>query len=267
MSFFDDFLARVPAEDQAILNKYPELKASVLKMETDLDTTARYAGGWVNWQKENWDPQAGMTKREKELLGEINALNASLAAGPSAAGPSAQTLEALRKELEAKIAGVGGETLKAVEGMNHFYRSMSAKILTHNNEFKETLDPQRVMEYMQQNKIIDPDLAYDRMVAGKRADNAANAQKELDAKHAADLAEAEKRGYEKRAQEAAMGPSGMSPTDQTGGIAGVTAHVAADPKMSDAVKSKMSEAKLGDGSLAALGYEMYRTGQLPGPVQ
>jgi hypothetical protein len=65
-----------------------------------------------------------------------------------------------------------------------------------------------------------------------------------------------------------MGPGGMSPTDQTGGIAGVTAHIGGgEARISDETKGKIADAKLGTGQLAALGYQMYLKGELPGPVQ
>jgi hypothetical protein len=96
---------------------------------------------------------------------------------------------------------------------------------------------------------------------------ATQAAKDLEAKHAQEIVDAEKRGADKRAQELAMGPAGLQPTDGTGGIAGVTARVDAPVKVSDELKAKLDGAKLGDGSLAALGYDMYRSGQFQGPVQ
>jgi hypothetical protein len=147
--------------------------------------------------------------------------------------------------------------------MNMFYRAAASKILPHQQEFKENLDPQTLMDFMQKNNINDPDTAYDKMVAGRRQELAATRQKELEAKHAADIEAARKEGAEQKARELAMGPGGVLPTDNTGGIVGVTSHMGAPAKISDEVKAKIGEAKLGDASLAALGYEMYKRGDLP----
>lgn len=262
MSFFDEFLKKVPADDQAVLNKYPELKASVEKLETDYNTYARYAGEWVDWQQQYWDAEAGMTKREKALQDELTAAQARINAGVGT-GADRASVEAIRKELDEKVKSVQAQSLQAIEGMNMFYQSAAKHMLPHQQEFKENLDPQTLMKFMQDNRITDPDTAYDRMVAGRRAEAAAQAAKDLEAKHAADLQAAREDERKKVMQEHAMGPGGVLPTDNTGGIAGITARVDQPAKVSDEVRAKVQDAKLGDGSLAALGYELYRTGQLP----
>jgi hypothetical protein len=265
MGFFDQFLAKVTPEDKAVLDRYPELQASVSKMEADLGTISKYAGDWVNWQNQNWDSEANMTKAEKTLRDELQAANVKLQAGVRS-GADAGTVDALRKEFETKLAESNKQSMQAIEGMNLFYRAASTRMLPHQQEFKENLDPQVLMKFMQDNKINDPDIAYDKMVAGKRQELSAQAAKDLEAKHAADITAAEQRGADKKAQELAMGPGGMLPTDNTGGIVGVTARIDQPAKVSDAVKAQVSEAKLGDGSLAALGYQSWRSGEL-GPVQ
>lgn len=260
MGIFDDILARAPEEDRTILSKYPELRNSIDKLETDLGAVSRYAGQWVNWQQENWDPDAGMTKREKQLSDDLAAAQARMAAGIPGA---AEDVAALRKDFEAKLEDQRKQQLAAVEGMNLFYQSTQRHMLPHFNEFKENLDPQALMSYMQSNKISDPDIAYDRMVAQRRAEISAQAAKDLEAKHAADLEAARQEGYQKHAQEQAMGPGGVMPTDSTGGIAGVTARIDKPATISEEAKAKIGEAKLGDGSLAQIGLEMYRRGELP----
>ena len=261
MGFFDEFLSsRVAAEDRAIFDKYPELRSSTEKMEQDLGTVSKYAGQWVDWQGQNWDAEAGMTKAEKTLRDELTAANVKLQAGVRS-GADAGTVDALRKEFETKLAESQKQSLNAIEGMNMFYRATASRMLPHQQEFKENLDPQALMTFMQANKINDPDIAYDKMVAGKRQELAAQAAKDLEEKHAADIAAAEQRGRDKAAQEVAMGPNGMLPDDRTGGIAGITARIDQPAKVSDEVKAKVTDAKLGDGSLAELGYKMFREGQ------
>jgi hypothetical protein len=257
--FFDEFLAKVPAEDKAVFDRHPELRASVSKMEEDLGTVSRYAGEWVNWQKTNWDSDAQMTRAEKALRDELASAQSRLTAGTA----DADDVALLRKEFETKLAETQKQSLQAIEGMNMFYASTAKHMLPHQQEFKENLDPQAIMSYMQQNRISDPDVAYDKMVAGRRAELATAREKELVEKHAADIAAAEQRGAERKAQELAMGPQGMLPTDNTGGIVGITSRVDAPAKISDEVRTKIAESKLGDGSLAQLGYEAFRRGELP----
>ena len=260
MSIFDDILSAAPAEDQTVFNRYPQLKQAVEKMESDLGTVSQYAGRWVDWQKENWDAEAGATKAEKALKDELAAAQIKLAAGVRS-GADAGTVDALRKELEAKLEESRKQSLQAIEGMNLFYRAAATKMLPHQQEFKENLDPQVLMKFMQANGINDPDLAYDKMVAGKRQELSTQAAKDLETKHTADIAAAEQRGREQAAREVAMGPNGMLPTDNTGGIAGITARIDQPAKVSDEVKAKLADAKLGDGSLAELGYKAFREGQ------
>jgi len=269
MSAFDDILsnANMTAEDRAVIDKYPALKASVEKMETDLGNVARYAGGWVNWQRDNWDTDAGMTRAEKSLRAELEASNARLAAANAAAiagdDTAAATAEALRKELDAKLEAASKQNLAAIDGMNVFYQTAAAHMLPHQQEFGENLNPRKLMEYMQVNRILDPDIAYDRMMAPRRSELAVQKQKELDEKHQKEIQEAEQRGRELAAREQAMGPQGVLPDDHSGGIAGITARVEKPATMSDETKARLAEAKLGDGTLAQLGYEMYRRGELP----
>ena len=267
MSFFDEFLkSKVATEDRSIFEKYPELQQSVSKMESDLGTVSRYAGQWVDWQNQNWDPQAGMTKAEKQLRDELSAAQTRLAVGMGT-GADPDEIAKLRKEMEAKVAEVQQQSTKQIEGMNYFYQAVSNRLLPHQQEFKENLKAQDLMNYMQANKINDPDTAYDKMVAGRRAELAAQREKELNTKHAADLEAARTEGYNKRAQEVAMGPGGMLPTDQTGGIAGITAHVGGKaPTISDDEKAFIANAKLESGELAKLGYQMFKRGDF-GPVQ
>ncbi len=267
-SFFDEFLAKVPTEDRTVFDRHPELRASVEKMEADLGNVSRFAGEWVNWQNQNWipdpnDPNHGWTRGEQEAREELADAKARLAAATTGHGATPADIAALRKEFEAKAQDIQTRSLQAIEGMNMFYEAAAKHMLPHQKEFGENFDPKVLREFMATNRLTDPDLAYDRMVTGKRTELAEKHQKELETKHAADLEAARKEGYEKRAQEIAMGPNGMLPVDHTGGIVGVTSFMGQPAKVSDAEKTQLAEAKLGDGSLAKLGYEKYVRGELP----
>lgn len=261
MGVFDNIISQVAAEDRAILDKYPALRTSIENLETNFVEAARNNAEWQNWQAVNWDPQAGMTKEERRLRGEVAAANARLEAAEASAGTSSNDIVALRAEVDRKVAEVQRQSMASIEGMNHFYQAASKRLLPHQREFGTDLDPQQLLAFMQQNKIADPDAAYDKMVATARAELATKRETEREAKVAADIAAAEQRGREAAARELAMGPGGMMPTDGTGGIAGVTGRMDAAPKMSDDLKARVDTARLGDGSLAALGYEAYRRGE------
>lgn len=266
MGYFDDFLATVPAEDKTILDKYPQLRSSISTMEQNYATAARGVQAWNDWQAKNWDDQAGMTRQEKALSDQLAAAHAKLETAVGS-GDSATEVAALRKDFETKLAAVESGSYNAINGMNAFYGAMSSRLLPHQQEFGENLNAATVMKYMQENKINDPDVAYDRMFAGRRQEIQVQKTKAQEEKHAADLEAARKEGYDKRALETSMGPNGMSPTDQTGGIAGVTARIDKPVEMADNVKERIASAKSGDGSLATLGYELYKSGAFSGPVQ
>lgn len=264
MGYFDDILAKVTAEDRAILDKYPELKASMNDLETKLGEVSRYAGSWIDWQNKNWNSDLGMTNAEAELRSRLaDAETRAAAAGTrGAGGVDDQVIASLKKDLsdtQAKLAN----NEKTLGGINIFYDSIYRHAFSHKDEFGESLDNRQLLKYMQDNGINDPDVAYDKWVAPRRAEIAAQKAKDLEAQHQEAIKAAEKRGYEQRAQEAAMGPGGVLPTDSSGGIAGISARLDNAPKISDEMKARIQEARPGDGSLAALGYEMYRKGELP----
>jgi hypothetical protein len=269
MGAFDEILKTIPEADQAVLNRYPALKASMVKLEDDLATVApfaQYGMQMQDWSKQNWDEQAGMTRAEKQLRDELTAAQAKLATA-GAAGAAPDQIAALRAEMDNKVKAVENSALAAINGMDRFYSVTAKHAFAHKDEFGENLDPQKLMSFITQNKLTDPDAAYDRMVADQRAANAAKAKTDLETKHAADIAAAEQRGRDLAATERAMGPGGMLPTDQSGGIAGVTARIDKPVAMSEATTKAATDAKLGDGSLAALGYAAFQRGEFSAPVQ
>jgi hypothetical protein len=264
MSFFDEFLKTVPAADQEVLNRYPALKASTEQMERDIQVLAPHAKTgieWESWKTKNWDDTAGMTRAEKELRSELAAAQARVTAGTGSNADVNAVAAQLRKEMADQVKAVQENSAKQLSGMHYFYRAAANHLLPHQQEFGENLDPQVLIDYMTTNHIQDADVAYDKMVAGKRAEISTKREGERQVQQKADLEAAEKRGYEKAAQERMMGNAGMSPTDQTGGITGITAHVGGKAlTVSDEEKSIIANAKLESGELAKLGYKMYLRG-------
>ncbi len=276
MGIFDEIIAKADPNDRAVLDKYG-LRDTVEKLEQDRNAIANYANGWLGWQNGykdeqgvehpgNWDNEHGMTRSEYALKQELAAAQARLNAGVTA-GAGAGEIAKLREEMQSKIEAVKADAYKSaqtlVNGMDTFYNVAATKLLPHHKEFGENLDAHALGQYMHQHQIPDPNVAYDQMVAPKRAELAAKRDKELEAKHAADIEAARQEGYTKRAQEAAMGPGGLLPTDQTGGIAGITAYMGKPAAFNDVEKAALEKAKLGEGSLPELGYRAYLEGRLP----
>lgn len=266
MSIWDEMIKAVPVEDRTALDRYPQLKASMDQLEVASAQLAANKQQWDKWVSENWDPTTNTTRREAALLNELATVNAKvveLESAPNRSGADADELAKLRKEVEDRVKSLETGSLAAIEGMNRYYRAAATRVLPHFQEFKENFDPDKLLTYMRENRLNDPDTAYDRMVAPRRAELAAQHQKDLDEKHQKEIEAAREEGYQKKAQEIAMGPQGVLPTDQTGGIAGITSRMEPPAKISDDVKTRLSEAKLGDGSLAQVGLEMFRRGELP----
>jgi hypothetical protein len=268
MGYFDDIIKAVPAEDRAVLDKYPQLKQSMDQLETRLGQVAQYADQWASWAERNWDPDANMTRAERTLRTQIEELNQQIETAQQAgSGASSNDIAALRKEFSDKVAQLQNESARTVAGLHSFYQAHARHMLPHKEEFGENLDPAKFQAFIQQNLnqpwAADPDLAYERMVAEQRQANAAKRAQEQAEAHQREIEQARADERQKVMQEHAMGPQGVLPTDSTGGIAGVTSLTQKPATMSDELKAKLGEAKLGDGSLAAMGYEMYRRGELP----
>jgi hypothetical protein len=83
LSVLDDILKTAPAEDQIVLDKYPQLRASMERLENDLKTLApfaQYGMDMQDWRQQNWDEESNMTKAEKALTEELATVHAQLMA-------------------------------------------------------------------------------------------------------------------------------------------------------------------------------------------
>lgn len=270
MGVFDEILQKVSEEDRAVLNKYPDLKATVETLEQEYGKLAQYANQWTNWADNNWDSEAGMTRAEKELRDEIERLSAEIEAAKSPGSTTSNAdLTELRKEFDQKISQLQAESSRTVEGLHRFYQSYARHLLPHQQEFGENLDPAKFLEFMESHRgeawASNPDLAYDQMVAERRRQLAEKREQERLEQHQKEIEEARADERKKVMQEVSMGPQGVLPTDSTGGIAGVTSPINNKPaELSEELKSKLADAKLGDGSLPTIGFELYRRGELRG---
>lgn len=265
MGIFDDILAKTSAEDKAVFDRHPELKSSVEKLEKDLDTSARYNAQFLDWRKKNWLEDQGMTVREKTLADELAAANARIqAAADAGADPDSiqAALKTEREALDTKFKELQNQFGQSLEGMHKFYGSIAPKLLTHQKEFGEVLDPNSVLKYMEDNKINDVNTAYDKMVAPRRDEASVAAARLLDEQHQEALKKAKEEGVAEGRLQSTMGPQGDLPTDQTGGILGVTVPISKPMEIPKELAESLSGHPLGDGTRAAVGLDMYRRGQL-----
>lgn len=255
MSIFDDLIKNVPAEDRTILDKYPDLKTTVDALE---EGGRKYA----TWYANNWDREHDMTKSEFAARQEAEELRKKIEAAPPVSDMDPNDLAQLKTELEQKVKDAADGFGRTISGMDRFYSRAYYLGFQHKDEFGQPMDPQVLLKFMGDNQIQDPDAAYERMVSKQRSDRAAAEKTALEAKHAQDILDAEKRGADAARQEQTMGPQGMLPTDNIGGIVGVTS-IPPSGTIPKETLDRTAGMKLSDPALAVAGLEALRKGQLP----
>lgn len=291
MSIFDEILVKVKDEDKAVLARYPELGTTVAKLEEDLRVANEALTPWETWRANNWDETAGTTKAHvahyQQLVEAQNKIKELETAGVTDM-TFAQMKEQLQKEglvltrqdAEAAAASqlrefaekVHRPTMNSVVGaMETIFAGIYPLGFQHKDEFGEVLDPNSVLSYMNEHKVLDPRKAYEEMVAGRRAEKNAAAQKALEEQHKAELEKVRQEERTKVQQELAMGASG-SPTD-LGGPAPAMGHLErarfeVAKKEGEPAPGPPPEAKLGDGVVSNIGYRKWLNKQgSAGPVQ
>jgi hypothetical protein len=263
MGIFDELLAKVDENDRAVIEKYPSLKESMEKLE-------KAALDYAAWYRDNWDEQHGMTKSEWEARQELEAARLrlqELQANPQdfSAPEASEILEQARKAgmvTQAEVQRLLDERLRAIQqqndqilaGMQNFYSQVYTLGFQHKDEFGQPLDPSELYQFMVKTGLRDAKLAYEQMVAPKRAELAAK-------KHEEELRAAEQRGMEKARQELAMATPGL-PTDNTGGIIGVTHPGVSKAEIPQELAEKTKGLSLTDPELARIGVDALRRGIL-----
>jgi hypothetical protein len=247
MSVFDTLIKGVPAEDRAVLDKYPDLMNTMNALE---EGGAKYSTWYVN----NWDPIHEMTKSEAEEL------RLKLEAAPPNPVNEIATTD-IQKMIDDRLKAQAEEFNRTISGMDNFYSAAHKLGFAHKDEFGKPLDDRQLLEYMGKNHIQDPTLAYERMVAADRATIAEAKEKERQELHVKELQEAEERGANRVRQEVTMGVGGMLPTDDAGGIVGVT-HIAPSGTVPKDLLDQTAGMKLTDPRLAAAGLKAAREGLL-----
>lgn len=282
MSLFDEILEGVAEDDREVLAKYPDVKK---KIEEADNLVSR----WEAWKNQAWDDTANMTKAESEARRELARYQERVAA-LEALGGEEMGFDNILAELKKSGTFLTKEDLKSLNdpknpesfvdrksfetslqqqafGTEYFYGSTAHLPVQHKDEFGEVFKLKDLFEYMNKNKIMDPEAAYEKMVAPKR-DEARKAaeearEKDIEAKIEAARSEERTKVLRERGQ-----LEGRLPTDN--GTAPV-GHLQASA-MRSAQEGKEPEIpremKLGDSRLAQLGYEEYlKNKSVAGPTQ
>lgn len=283
MGKFDEILNKVDEADRAVLNKYPDLKKSLDTLETDYQVANSKLHEWETWKADAWDPEAKTTKSERAVREAYQQAQERIAALETAAG-SDMTLEeisnhikqtgyATKQDIEAiveartrtlqeKLADreyVDKKNNDISAGFGHIFQKTYNLGRHHEKEFGEDLDIGGVFKYMTDNKINDPEVAYNQMMVTKRTEIATKKATELEEKHKAEVEAARKQGEELAAKKFGMGQNGKIPTDQTGADNSM-GHI--QRKAIDKVKKATDDAtqvpdkvQLGQQILSELGYQ------------
>jgi hypothetical protein len=261
MAIFDEIVKGIDASDRAVLDKYPQLKQSVDGIEAQARDFDQRLKSWEQWRASNWDENANATRREVELQAELAAARAGGGGGVDDWDKSTSFAD-MAKDLE-KQGFVRADTVnktitenldRLALGFEEVYKRTVGLPFKHAKEFgpDAELDMGAVLDHMRKNNIHDPQKAYEDFVAPKRAEAQKAREAEVAAKHAAEIAEAERRGEMK----AAMGSGGRLPTDQSGS-GPIMGHL--QRTMLEKAKGANSDdpgpGKLGDNVIAHQGYE------------
>jgi len=260
MAIFDEIVKGIDAADKAVLDKYPQLKQSVDNVEAQARDYDQRLKSWEQWRASNWDENANATRREVELQAELAAAKAAGGGGVDDwnKGGFADIVKDIEKQGFVK-ADVVNKTItdqldRLALGFEEVYKRTVSLPWKHAKEFgpDAELDMGAVLDHMRKNNIHDPQKAYEDYVAPKRAEAQKAREAEVAAKHAAEIAEAEKRGEMK----AAMGSGGRLPTDQSGSGPAL-GHLQRNilEKAKGANSDDPGPGKLGENVIAQQGYE------------
>lgn len=298
MGAFEDIVAQATPEDRIILAKYPGLKKSSDEVDeykakfSDADGRLRQ---WEDWKAREWDSTARMTKQQKLALERAEQLQTDLATLQASAGAE-MTFEEILAGLQGKGFITKAEldqtlknqikdswtpgtpegklvTDKAVAevtgamslGFEHVFTKTFNLGRRHEKEFGEELEIGTVLKYMNENRVNDPEIAYNQMMAGRRSEAEKKRREEVETKHKEELEvqtkKAREEGEKEGVKKAAMSQGGRIPTDQ-GTSPGSVGHLQRLQQERQKISTKPPEGadvpagvKLGQGTLAELGYE------------
>lgn len=191
---------------------------------------------WRKWQRTDWVAHQSRTQQAQDLLAAAQAKIVELENRSDAEVTPEEIRQIVKETVSATFSEAGVVDNKKLEAtMSDFlekqlkpqleantngltsrfedvYAALTPKLLEHKETFGETLKFRDVIDYMKKNNQMDPDKAYNEMVAPRLAEKV---QKDWEAK----LVEAEKRGEEKGVLKARaeVRPGRAMPLDGQGG--------------------------------------------------
>jgi hypothetical protein len=249
---FEELLASLPEEGDrqamtGLAEKYPVLRESVLlrsdysrsmdelKAEKQrLQAEADYAAQMKAWREANWVDNAygdgvGALKRELEKDAQIaelaqakTELEARIQVGDEVTFNDLNThldkfaqdkkfvsQETLQSEIDKRASGVKQTVDQQLAGFAHIALKAPRLAVRHFQKFNEELDTDGLVDFASKNGFTDLDAAYNAQISDRVREAEAT-------KHAAELAEAEKRGRELAAKEMAEKSPARMPDDTDG---------------------------------------------------
>lgn len=231
---------------------------------------------WIKYHRENWDPQANRYKNEAAALEEAARLRTELAELRAKGEVGDMDLQEVTKAIEEKLKAEGfvrredlvgkdGNSGLLIDSVNRnaahierIYRALTPKIVSHQQTFGKEMPMDAVIDYIAKNPGIDPNAAYEAVVAPERA---ALLQKE----HAAAVAKAREEGVTQGKTEAmqAMGKPGM-PVSSGGSASGRSSFMQRIFARREERSKGVVDGRLGSGEAARKGFEDWSKKQMAG---
>lgn len=215
---------------QALASKYPVLKESVLmqsdysrKMDEvrdklkEAEVNAQALKGWESWRDENYDDQAKATKAEIALRAQAQELQEKL----NAIEGNEMTAEQMQAHLDSLLANKGympkaeiekvlADKSKQFEDQLYSVTSLASALvplgIKHFQEFGEALDTEKMFKIGNEQKLTDPNAAYNAMVADARAER-------MKQQHEKAVQDAREEGRKEAVQNLNLGENGRFPSD------------------------------------------------------
>lgn len=236
MGVYEDILTKVAEPDRATLDKYPDLKAAIQKLEADYTDADTRLKGYEGWYAANWDPERKMTRREVELTESLTAAQ-QRADQLETLGETEMTFDDILKQTQPHIKqAVDGavnplrsalfdekgqpkltardEFNQALVGMQMFYANTANLPAQHYREFGEDMDMPGFIKHVFEHEMgARTKEAYDQFVADKRAAARAAADQKREQETSAKIEAARKEGEDKARREMVVTSGRGTPSD------------------------------------------------------
>jgi hypothetical protein len=288
MGVFDDILENVEDDDKEIFDKYPQLKETVDGLEARYSDADNRLKGWESWALKHYNYDSGKTTEQiaaERKAQEMEARARALEALKDTEMTFDEILEGLRGQGFVKRDEIPEVVKQATSGLvsreeysnsqnqlalgfEYIYKKTAHLPSKHMKEFGDPMNMNDFMDHWQKSGIKDPDQAYESFISPLKQERDKVAAEKREKEYQDRVEAARKEGEEKARREMSMGQGGRIPSDQggTSGMGMLERQIMQKRTQSGAQKDNPPEipdsVKLGDGTLAQLGYEKYLKGEL-----